>query len=120
MENGARAGAIYDLSVIKRIYCPYVMIEYKNYESEIANPELDQLAGRFSSTRGNFGIICCRKFEDRDLFIERCRDTLRDGRGLIIPLDDSTIIDMLSSVARGKRDMIDKSIRGLINMVFIS
>ncbi len=65
-----------------------VFIECKNYGSEVANPELDQLAGRFSPTRGQFGVIVCRKFKNKEHFEKRCRDTAIDHRGFIVTLDD--------------------------------
>ena len=36
---------------------PHVFVEYKNYGREIGNPELDQMLGRFSPSRGEFGIV---------------------------------------------------------------
>jgi len=36
-------------------------------------------------------LVGSNNFEDRTLFIERCRDTLKDDRGLIVPLDDDII-----------------------------
>jgi hypothetical protein len=108
MENGARAGrSLHALHDVKGVKCAYVPIECKNYSREIANPELDQLAGRFSRERGEFGILVCRQFDDFAGFIRRCRDTLRDGRGLILPLDDQAIREMLSFVASGRRDLVD-------------
>jgi len=68
-----------------------IMFECKNYGRDVGNPELDQLAGRFSPTRGEFGILVCREFEDKDRFFDRCRDTARDHRGYIIPLDDDAL-----------------------------
>jgi len=68
-----------------------VFVECKNYTGDPANPELDQLAGRFSPTRGKLGFLCCRSFEDKDLFIQRCRDTALDQQGFIIALDDSDL-----------------------------
>jgi hypothetical protein len=120
MENGARAGAaLHALHDIKRFPCAYVPIECKNYTTEVANPELDQLAGRFSPNRGKFGLLCCRTFEDRDLFVERCRDTLRDDRGLIIPLDDATLRRFLDYAAQQKRGLIDAVLWELITEVWV-
>jgi hypothetical protein len=70
---------------------PYVVIECKNYVGDPANPELDQIAGRFSPSRGRVGFIVCRSFHDKDRFIERCRDTALDQRGFVIALDDSDL-----------------------------
>ncbi|MFC2033875.1 hypothetical protein ACFLTT_00525 [Chloroflexota bacterium] len=77
---------------------PYVFVECKNYSRDIANPELDQIAGRFSLRRGKFGIIICRKLDDKALFIQRCRDTADDDRGYIIPLDDDDLQILVTQV----------------------
>lgn len=66
-------------------------IECKNYGSEVANPELDQISGRFSPSRGKVGILTCRQFKDKSLFLTRCRDTAQDHRGFVIALDDSDL-----------------------------
>ncbi len=74
---------------------PHVFVECKNYGKEIGNPELDQLAGRFSDKRGVFGLLVCRSFDDKSLFWKRCKDTALDNRGFIIPIDDSDLIDLM-------------------------
>lgn len=74
-----------------------MFVECKNYSGEVGNPELDQLAGRFSPTRGQFGILVCRHFDDKELFIARCRDTSMDQRGFIIPLDDDDLSSLVNS-----------------------
>jgi hypothetical protein len=75
---------------------PYVFVECKNYGNEIANPELDQISGRFSERRGQVGILCCRTFKDRVKWDERCKDTAVDGRGYVVTLGDDdleTLVD---------------------------
>jgi hypothetical protein len=75
----------------RRYDAAYVMVECKNYAGDPANPELDQLAGRFSPRRGNFGLLVCRSIADKDLFAARCRDTANDGQGYIVALDDDDL-----------------------------
>jgi hypothetical protein len=72
----------------------HVFVECKNYGREIGNPELDQLSGRFSPSRGQFGILACRTFENKELFIQRCIDTAKDQRGYIIPIDDEDLQEL--------------------------
>lgn len=75
---------------------PHVFVECKNYASDVGNPELDQLSGRFSPSRGQVGLLVSREFSDKDKFMTRCRDTAQDGRGFIVPLDDgdlSTLVE---------------------------
>ena len=119
-ENGARDGIFHRLHDVRKLPCSFVPIECKNYTTEIANPELDQLAGRFSVNRGKFGFVCCRTFENRTLFIERCRDTLKDDRGLIVPLDDETILRLLDLVRFGRRNEIDGQLASLVNEIWVS
>jgi hypothetical protein len=96
-DNASIAGIFHRLSENHRIPCPYIFVECKNYSRDIANPELDQIGGRFSVNRGQVGFVICRQIENLPLFIERCRDTYRDGRGLIIPLVDNDIILLLQN-----------------------
>ena len=42
------------------------------------------------------------------LFIQRCKDTASDGRGIIICLDDTDVITMLRLIADGKRADVNK------------
>jgi hypothetical protein len=65
-------------------------VECKNYGSEIGNPELDQLAGRFGQ-RGRLGLLLYRGFGNKDLVFSRCRDTAMDQRGYILALDDDDL-----------------------------
>lgn len=111
MENGARIGIFSRLHQIRHIPCPFIALECKNYGREVGNPELDQLTGRFSPRRGKVGFLCCRGFRNRDLFIQRCRDTFSDDRGLAVPLDDDFFIRALAAVEGNDRDRIDVYLR---------
>lgn len=82
---------------------PYITIECKNYSTDPNNPELDQLSGRFSPRRGRFGLLVCRKIENKKLFEQKCKDTANDDRGFIVGLDDDDISKLVSSVRLGKK-----------------
>ena len=120
MENGATRGSLHALHDIKKLPCAFVPIECKNYRTDVANPELDQLSSRFSPNRGKFGILSCRNFENRQLFVQRCRDTFEEDRGLIVPLDDQTVVTMLELVESGKRQKVDSLLNELISEVWVS
>lgn len=83
--------------VAKHYMAPQIFIECKNYRSEVANPELDQLSGRFGRSRGNVGILVCRQFDNKAKFEQRCRDTALDDRGYIIALDDEDLKALVES-----------------------
>jgi len=101
-QNAAHDGFFFDLPNTKSVPSGYVFVECKNYSSDPANPELDQLSGRFSTNRGQFGFLVCRTFKNKDLFIQRCKDTAKDGRGRIIAFDDKDIRQLLD--LRNKKD----------------
>jgi len=120
MENAAPSGIFHRLHSVRHLPCAFIAIECKNYTREVANPELDQISGRFNPNRGRVGIICCRSFEDRQRFIERCRDTLRDDRGLVISMDDATVLALLTLIEEGRRNEVDIRIAAIVNEVWIA
>lgn len=75
----------------KHYTAPQIFVECKNYGSDVTNPELDQLSGRFGRSRGNVGVLVCRRFKNKVKFEQRCRDTALDDRGYIIALDDDDL-----------------------------
>jgi hypothetical protein len=90
-DNQAKDGFFADLKTKFDIHCPYIFIECKNYSADPENPEFDQLAGRFSDKRGQFGLLVCRSIENRKAMTARCKDLIRDNRGYILVLDDADI-----------------------------
>lgn len=94
--NTADKGFFKDRKFDPDLRAKEISVECKNYASDIANPEIDQLAGRFDAARGLFGLMLCRKIDDIKLAEARCRDVYRKQRGLIIILDDSDIENILS------------------------
>jgi len=95
--NEARKGFFSWLS--QHYTAPHVFVECKNYGKKVSNPEIDQLSGRFSPSRGKVGILVCRKIQDKIKLLKRCRDTADDHRGFIIPIDD----DDLSIIIKERR-----------------
>lgn len=76
----------------------YIFVECKNYSTQVANPELDQLSGRFSPTRGKVGILVSRSIENRASLTQSCRDTALDQRGFIIALDDADLVQLVDDI----------------------
>ena len=95
-------------------------MECKNYSSDPANPELDQLAGRFSPNRGRVGFLLCRTIDDMERFINRCIDTFRDDRGLIVPLTDDDVIDLLRNYDNWNSNYIDQYISNRVRQISIN
>jgi len=114
-SNADKEGFFYRLG--KFIPCPFIMIEGKNYSEDPRNPELDQIAGRFSPNRGTFGIIVCRKILDKEQFYKRCRDTAQDDRGIIIGLDDDDLIQLIKYKSEKHNWKIDEFLDGLYRRV---
>jgi hypothetical protein len=79
----------------------HIFVECKNYTSAPTNPELDQLAGRFSPSRGQVGLLIARKIDNKPLFLQRCHDTAADHRGFIIALDDDDIQEVIREQKNG-------------------
>ena len=97
-NNSAESGFFFTLPNKNALLpCPFIFVECKNYSADVANPELDQLSGRFSNRRGRVGILACRALDMSEGFIKRCADTYEDDRGLIIPITDEDLNTALSN-----------------------
>ena len=107
-HNAGTSGFWHILRISPTIAAATVMIECKNYTNDIKNPELDQMSGRFSNLRDWFSIIISRRFDNKVLFVDRCKDTAKDGRGIILCVDDEDIIQWLTLIGDGKRNHIDR------------
>lgn len=118
-DNASTNGIFYRLSENLRIPCSYIFIECKNYSRDIVNPELDQIGGRFSVNRGQVGFIVCRQIDNFQLFLNRCKDTFRDGRGLIIPLVDNDIINLLENYNNWNTEFTERFLSDRIREITI-
>jgi hypothetical protein len=93
--NKATDGFFYWLHAVHKTPSAMVVVECKNYGSELGNPEFDQLTGRFATQRGQIGFLCYRGFGNKADVIRRCRDAARDGRGYVIALDDDDLAKLV-------------------------
>jgi len=120
-DNGAPTGGFfYRLQHSFGVPCPYIFFECKNYTRDIANPELDQMVGRFSPNRGKFGVVVCRNIQDEALFIQRCADSYKAQHGLIVPLTDADIVKILeerkSSATHFEDEILSNKARQVMNI----
>ena len=99
-ENQATRGFFNWLHAVHGVHCSLIAVECKNYTEDPANPEFDQLLGRFTVQRGPVGILCYRTSADKPKIVQRCRDAVLGGQGYILPLDDE---DLKALVAERKQ-----------------
>lgn len=104
--NFATEGFFFTIKTAPQTRARFVVVECKNYSEDLSNPEFDQLTGRFGHSRGQFGIICCRKNSNKAALIARSKDAANDGRGVVIVLDDQDILNLLNLIASGNRQRI--------------
>lgn len=116
-SNRASKGIFSRLHSVLDIPCPSIIIECKNYSKEIANPELDQINGRFSAQRGKFGIIFCRRLDNEHHFVKRENDTYRDNRNVIIHITDEILIRLLVAYKENQSLSYDNIISKLVDDV---
>jgi hypothetical protein len=102
-ENQATRGFFHWLHAVHGVHCSLVAVECKNYTKDPANPEFDQLLGRFTVQRGYVGVMCYRSSADKQLIIQRCRDAALAGQGYILPLDD----DDLTALVEERKVLVD-------------
>jgi len=100
-DNSANTGFFHRLHTTYQTPAQFIFVECKNYSRDVANPEIDQLSGRFSINRGKFGLLLCRSVDNMDLLLARCNDTYVDGRGIMIPIVDDDLVSMLNKIKDG-------------------
>jgi len=79
---------------------PFIFVECKNYSAPIGNSEFDQIAGRFSPSKGKVGLLVYRGFDDKQRTLQSCRDTARDQRGIILAIDDEDLAVLVDERTR--------------------
>ena len=115
--NAAQGGFFWRAHTAHNVASRLIMVECKNYSKDPANPEFDQLAGRFGVNRGQLGMLLYRTVDNYDRLVTRCRDTAQDGRGFMIALGDEQVIEYLNLIAEGQRDAIDARLQAIFNLL---
>lgn len=105
--NASDSGFFNRMLVAAQTRAISIFFECKNYSVDPANPEYDQLTGRFGHTKGFLGFLLCREIQDRDRAIASCVDAARDGRGYVLVLDDSDLSFLLNLVRSNRRSEIE-------------
>lgn len=112
--NAAQGGFFWRAHTAHNIASRLIMVECKNYSKDPANPEIDQLSGRFGANRGRLGIMLYRTVSNYDHLCARCRDTAQDDRGFMLPLGDEQVIEYLSLIAADRRADIDARLQAIL------
>jgi len=105
-NNDALSG-FFMRAVRKSISADKVFFECKNYTEDIANPEIDQLAGRLTRNTSRLGFLLCRNIEDRQKVLSSCRFHYHGNGNCLIILDDNDIIKLLELKKLEKEDEIN-------------
>jgi hypothetical protein len=106
--NDAREGFLQQRRDANNTEATMIIVECKNYKHDIANPELDQLLGRFDRNRGRFGWILCREIDDEKKLLAKCRDYAKAGTGFILVFTDLDLLEMLEAKANLQDEMIER------------
>lgn len=117
-HNSSDRGFFSRLSNYGSLFCAKIFFECKNYQQDLANPEYDQMVGRFNNRTSTIGYIVCRTIEDAAKALATCRDFLLNGRGYVFVLTDADIINLLEASISDDRDAkIDAILQAKLNQL---
>lgn len=89
-----KEGFFANLNDRHNIVAPYVTIECKNKSDDPGNREFAQLQQRLDPEKGQFGILVCRKIDDRQAMLDHCKDA-REKHDYIIVVTDEDLEKLL-------------------------
>ncbi|AIQ50657.1 DNA cytosine methyltransferase [Paenibacillus sp. FSL R7-0331] len=95
-DNHANSGFFYFIRESYKVFCPRIIIECKNGGSDPANPDVDQLMGRFGKDISKFGFLTFRRIGNRKKFMDRCKDVLAQSGNYILFLVDDDIEKLIN------------------------
>ena len=93
-KNFAEDGFFRRLDSHYHIPSPNVFIECKNYTSDPANPEVDQIANQLKKERGMFALLIYRTCGNRALLRKRLTHFISEGK-YIVDLEEKDLIQLL-------------------------
>lgn len=115
--NGKDHGFFQRIAFDQTLKANFIPVECKNYTDDIANPELDQLIGRFDHIRGKVGFLFYRKADKPAKVLSRCRDAAKSGSGIVLPVDDEFVIACLEMIKVRNRSAIDRKLDDLFHSI---
>jgi len=115
--NNGNGGFFFRRRASANVAANNIVVECKNYMKEVVNPELDQICGRFSPSRGQLGFLIARSLDNRSRFIERCKDTVHQNRGYVLLFEDRDMIEMLEYIEKGARPSIDRKLEQMFDEI---
>jgi len=77
------------------------------------------LIGRFSRKRGKFGILVCRKIDNRQLLLKKLQDVANDTDGAIIVLDDSDVITLTGLKRAGEGQKVNEYLDACLKQILV-
>ncbi|MFX1363311.1 MAG: hypothetical protein ACFFCE_16710 [Promethearchaeota archaeon] len=118
-KNNSKSGFFSEIRKYHNIKCPFIMFESKNISHDLKTPHYDQMIGRFSFDRGYFGIITCRKIENKVKLLKQLRDIYNKNsidKYIVLVIDDNDIKEMLILKERGLRpdEVLELKLKELI------
>jgi DNA (cytosine-5)-methyltransferase 1 len=117
-DNKESEGFFWELNSLHHIRCAKILVECKNYTSDLKNPEFDQLIGRFHKNYSEFGILTCRSIKDEKQNLARCKDVINSGKGYVLTLCDADILALLKLRDEKRYEDISDYMRALYDKIF--
>lgn len=66
------------LNYIKKVNCPFIPVECKNYSKDVSNPEIDQITWRLWDKIWNFWILVCNTIDDYSKVLNKLKHNVNN------------------------------------------
>lgn len=107
-ENNAIYGFFNWLNYLKKVDCPFIPIECKNYWWDIKNPEIDQLIWRFWKAIWRFWILIANTItpKQKTELIKKLNKNYSDDKWFVIYFDKKEINEMIDLYLENNEEWI--------------